>query len=34
MFIELILKILYWIYEIAIHSLDFVLDLPTNRVVT
>jgi hypothetical protein len=29
-FTELILYILYWIYEIAIHSPIFILDFPTN----
>jgi hypothetical protein len=29
-FTELILQILYWIYEIAIHSRVFILDLPHN----
>jgi hypothetical protein len=30
-FTELILQILYWIYEIAIHSRVFILDLPTYK---
>jgi hypothetical protein len=29
-FTDLIFQILYWIYEIAIHSRVFLLDLPTN----
>jgi hypothetical protein len=29
-FTEIILQILYCIYEIAIHSRIFILDLPTN----
>jgi hypothetical protein len=29
-FTELILKILYWIYKIAIHSHICIVDLPTN----
>jgi hypothetical protein len=29
-FTELILQILYWIYEIAIHSPIFILNLPTK----
>jgi hypothetical protein len=29
-FTELILQILYGIYEIAIHSRIFLMDLPTN----
>jgi hypothetical protein len=32
-FTELILLILYWIDEIAIHSRAFILDLPTNIVL-
>jgi hypothetical protein len=32
-FTELILQILYWIYEIAIHSRVFQLDLPTTIVL-
>jgi hypothetical protein len=28
LFTELIYQILYWIYEIAIHSRVFILDLP------
>jgi hypothetical protein len=31
-FNELILHNLYWIYEIAVHSHVFLLDLPTNNV--
>jgi hypothetical protein len=29
-FTELILQILYWIYKIAIHSRDIIMDLSTN----
>jgi hypothetical protein len=29
-FTELVLQILYWIYEIAIHSGIFILEIPTN----
>jgi hypothetical protein len=29
-FTVLFLKILYWIYEVVIHSRIFILDLPAN----
>jgi hypothetical protein len=32
-FTELILRILFWIYEIAIHSRALILDLPSNIVL-